>query len=395
MSGSLNSIYESVSYALQLHGRAIVQLQEQTATGNAINRASDAPSDAYRLLGLNSQERSLASYKENVAELMGNLQISSTIIADMAGQLADARTLLTQIVSGVHDAEGQKRIADKLDNTLEQLVSLANTKHAGQYLFGGGNTSVAPYSVVREGGKIAEVTYQGSYDSRRIDVATGMDIESYHVGDEIFRSHDRKDPIFLGSSGAAAGTGTSSVQGNVWLTVDHDGTNYRLSIDDGATFVTVPPGGDPNQAVTDSRTGRVLYVDTTGISATGVDLVRVPGTYDAFQSLMELRDLLNNVRSLPPSQVLSYANECVAAMEEVRYRLVQADVSTGSKIGFLDTLERNLENMEFDTQDESTRLQEADVAQIAIDLSRREVLYQMSLSVAGKLMTMSLLDYLR
>jgi hypothetical protein len=83
-----------------------------------------------------------------------------------------------------------------------------------------------------------------------------------------------------------------------WLTVEHDGTNYRLSIDDGATWVTVPAGGQANQAVTDSRTGRVLYVDTTGIQSTGTELVRVPGTYDIFGTLISLRDLLLNPKGL-------------------------------------------------------------------------------------------------
>jgi len=395
MSGSLTSISENVRYALQLHGRAITQLQEQASTGNRVNRGSDSPSDAYRILGLNSQDRSLASYKENVTELIGNLEISSTIITDMASELAGTRTLLTQIVGGVHDLDGQKRIADKLNNTLEQLVSLANTKHANQYLFGGNNTSSAPYLVVREGGKISQVSYQGSDESRSIDVAPGLDIEAYHVGDAIFRSGDRGEPVFLGQTGAAAGTGTSNVRGDVWLTVDHDGTNYRISIDDGASFVTVPAGGETNQAVTDSRTGRVLYVDTTGIHSTGVELVRVPGTYDVFGTLISLRDILLNRRDLSPTEMQDYVDKGVAAVEEVRNLLIQAEVSTGSKVAFLNTLKNNLENMQFDTTDETTRLQEADIAQIAIDLSRREVLYQMSLAVAGKLMSTSLLDFIR
>jgi len=394
MSGSLTSISENVRYALQLHGRAIARLQEQASTGNRVNRGSDSPSDAYRILGLNSQDRSLASYTENATELIGNLEISATIITDMASQLADTQTLLTQIVGGVHDVEGQKRIADKLNNTLEQLVSLANTRHANQYLFGGSNTSTTPYRVVREGGRITEVSYQGSDESRSVDVAPGLDIEAYHVGDTIFRSDDRGDPLFLGRTGAAAGTGTSNVQGDVWLTVDHDGTNYRISIDDGASFVTVPPGGDSNQAVTDSRTGRVLYVDTTGLHATGVEFVRVPGTYDVFAALISLRDILLNGRGLTTAELQDYVAKGVAAVEEVRNLLVQAEVSTGSKVAFLDTLKNNLENMQFDTKDETTRLQEADIAQISIDLARREVLYQMSLSVAGRLMSKSLLDFI-
>lgn len=394
MSGSLNSIADSVSYALSLHGQAITLLQEQASSGNRVNRASDSPSDAYRILGLNSQERSLKSYQENVIELIGNLEISSTIIADMSSELADTRTLLTQIVGGVQDAEGRQRIADKLDDSLEQLVSLANTKHANQYLFGGSNTSAPPYEVVRESDRIVQVTYQGSGETRYVDVAPGLSLGSFHVGDEVFRVADRQDPVFLGSSGAAAGTGTSNVRGDAWLTVEYDGTNYRISIDDGATFVTVPAGGDANQAVTDSRTGRVLYVDTTGISRTGVEMVRVPGTYDVFNTLIGLRDLLENDRGLTTAELLDCVDRSVSAVGEVRNLLVQADVSTGSKIGFLNTLKNNLEDMEFDTKDETTRLQEADIAQIAIDLSRREILYQMSLSVAGKLMSMSLLDFI-
>jgi flagellar hook-associated protein 3 FlgL len=394
MSGSLTGIYESISYALQLHGQSISQLQEQASTGNRVNRASESPSDAYRILGLNSQEQSLSSYLENVADLTGRLEMSSTIVSDMASQLAEVQTLLTQIVGGIHDADGRARIAEKLDSTLEQLVSLANTKHANQYLFGGSSTGTAPYAVVRENGKITQVTYQGSDETRRVDVAPGLDTDACLVGDEVFRVNDRGAPAFLGSTGATAGTGTPSVRGDVWLTVDQSGGAYRVSIDDGATFVTVPAGGNANQAVTDSRTGGVLYVNTTGINKTGVDLVRQPGTYDAFDSLISLRDMLTNERSLDSQDLLNYVNECVDGVEEIRNHLVQANVSTGSQIGFLDTLKQNLENMKFDTQDQTTRLQQADVAQIAIDLSREQVLYQMSLSVAGKLMSMSLLDFI-
>ncbi|HNS20140.1 MAG TPA: flagellar hook-associated protein FlgL [Sedimentisphaerales bacterium] len=394
MSGSLTSIYNNVSYALNLHSKAITLLQEQASTGNRVNRASDSPSEAYRILGLNSQERSLSGYQETVAELIGNLEISSTIISDMSSELASVRTLMTQIVGGVYDSEGQKRIAEKINSTLEQVVSLANTKHAGQYLFGGCSTGTAPYEVVREDGDIVAVNYRGSDASRSIAVASGLSIETYHVGDEIFHSDHRQTPVFLGDTGAAAGTGTSTVQGDVWMTVDFDGSNYRISIDGGATYVTVPTAGDSNLAVTSSTTGEVLYVDTTGITAAGTELVRVPGTYDVFTTLINLRDLLLNGHGLETQKLLDYANECLKAVDEVYNLLLQAEVSTGSKIGFLETLSDNLEDMEYDTQDETTRLQEADIAQITIDLARREVLYEMSLQVAGTLMNMSLLDYI-
>jgi len=82
-------------------------------------------------------------------------------------------------------------------------------------------------------------------------------------------------------------------------------------------------------------------------------------------------------------------------LEEINELIVQAEVSVGSKIGFLDNLKDSLKKLKYDAEDEATLLQEANIAQIAIDLSRREILYQMSLSIAGKLMSVSLLDFIR
>ncbi|OHB57852.1 MAG: hypothetical protein A2173_07170 [Planctomycetes bacterium RBG_13_44_8b] len=82
------------------------------------------------------------------------------------------------------------------------------------------------------------------------------------------------------------------------------------------------------------------------------------------------------------------------SIEEIYNLMVQNEVSFGSKISFLNNLKNNLDNQKFVAEDEVTLLQQADVTQIAIDLSQREVLYQMSLSVAARLMSISLLDFM-
>jgi len=248
--------------------------------------------------------------------------------------------------------------------------------------------------VERSDGKIISVTYQGSAENRNIKVAPGLESSAFYVGENIFCSSNRGTPVFLGNTGAKAGTGTSSVTGDTWLTVTYDGSNYKLSIDDGASTVTVPAGGDTNQAVTDSRTGKVLYVDSTEINSTGVEMVSISGTYDIFNTLISIRDILKNEKGLTDAQVKELINNSLNSLEEISNLLVQTEVSVGSKLGFLDDLKDSLTNIKYNTEDELTRLTEADIAQVAIDLSRREVLYQMSLSVAAKLMSMSLLDYI-
>jgi flagellar hook-associated protein 3 FlgL len=393
MSGSLNNIYNNVSFALNLHMKEMAILQEQTATGSRINRVSDDPTSAYRILGLNTSERALENYINILSDTMSTLELSSTVIQEISDGFTQTITLITQVTSGLYDDASRLRTASGIDDILEQTVSLANTQHMDQYLFGGTNTGNAPYTVTRTNGKITKVTYTGSFEDRNIEVAPGVESSAFYIGDDIFRSDEHSTPVFIGPTGTAAGTGTSNCRGSVWLTVTGTAGNYDLSIDGGLTTVNTD-GTHTNLAVTNSITGEILYVDTTGITTTGIDLVSIPGTYDIFTTLMTIRDVLENANGLSTNQVISTLQDLPSTVDEISKLLVKAEVTVGSKIGFLDDLQQSLEDIEFNNQDETTRLQEADIAQIAIDLSRREILYQMSLSVVGKLMSMSLLDFI-
>ena len=187
MSGILNNIHNDIGFALRLHAEALWRLQEQASTGSRINRPSDDPSAAYRVLGLNSEQRSLGNYMDNISESVSTLEMSLSIIEDMISTISEKRVRLTQISSGTYDEEGRERLAGEINDALEQMVSLANTRHVNQYLFGGSNTGSAPYVVQRSSGQITSVTYQGSLQGRDIEVAPGVQSSAFHVGDDIFR----------------------------------------------------------------------------------------------------------------------------------------------------------------------------------------------------------------
>jgi flagellar hook-associated protein 3 len=325
----------------------MARLQEQTTTGSRINRPSDDPSCSYRVVTLNSQEKSLGNYINNLSETVSTLELSSTVIQEIGSALTETKVRLTQIMGGIYQEESRKRAAEGINDILEQIVSLANTKNMGQYLFGGNNTTSAPYLAERTNGEITGVTYQGSLENREIEVASGIKSSAFQVGYDIFGSDDRSDPVFLGDTGAKAGTGTSNLQGDAWLTVTGSAGNYTLSIDDGlSTFYT--DGTDTNLAVTDSRTGKILYVDTTEINSTGVELVSVPGTYDMFNTLVSIRDMLKNEKELSGAQLRELQDNSLIALEEINELIVQAEVSVGSKIGFLDNLKDSLTKLKYD-----------------------------------------------
>jgi flagellar hook-associated protein 3 FlgL len=407
---SLDSIYNSASWAIWQHSTALSKLQEQAATGQDINRPSDDPVDANRILDLRAESRSMERYLGALNDVVSTLDFSSSVIQEVDNQMIDALGYITSVSSGGTDTEATRHtLAEQLDNVLEQIVSLANTQLSGHQLFSGAASDVEPYTVERNSsGNITRVIYQGSLEERNVAVAPGVEVSAVLVGDDLFRSDNPSAPDFVSAddagvtrTGMVAGSGTSSIRGDTWLTVtDLGGGDYELSIDDGASSVTgnVGDADAANVAVISTITGEVMYVDVTAMTGSGVEAIQVPGTYDIFNILINARDLLNDEQSLlttgKSEQWHSMMDSAIVSMQGVQEKLTRAFPKVGGRVSTLMTLKNSIEDMKFNADEEISRLQDADITQVAVDLARHEVLYQMSLSVAAKMFSLSLMDFI-
>jgi len=397
MAISLGVMFNNVNFALAKNSSALSKLQEQAATGQRIIRPSDDPFGAYRVLNLETENRTMSNYSSNIADVVDTLDVSSSTILNIQQNVSNARTIVTQIITGTFaDQSGHRNIAAQaVDDLLEQVVSLANSKYLNQYIFGGTNTNDVPYVVERDSnGEIISCKYQGADSSRVVEVAPDVRAETMLVGRNVFQGDSYGEPIFYGSTGAKPGTGTSSITGDAWLTVENDGTNYRLSIDDGQSWTTVPIGGEENTAVTDAVTGNILYVDTRNITSTGVEPVRRPGTYDLFNTLITVRDMLKNTRDIPEAKLLEMRNKMVESLEEVNLQLSRSLTTVGGQINTLSDLKNIMDDLGSKAKEQADYISQADIAQISIDLSRHQTLYEMSLQVAAKLLSLSFLDFI-
>ncbi|HUS47774.1 MAG TPA: flagellar hook-associated protein FlgL [Phycisphaerae bacterium] len=469
------TIYSNTSYALSCHAQALARLQEQAASGMRINRSSDSPGDAYSIMRLNTQSRQTEGYVKNLEGVVRGLEFCHNAVQNINDSVSRAQQLLTQAASATYGATNRAAMAAEIDSLLEQIVSIVNGQSLGRYVFGGVKTTTAPYAVERDGGKITSVTYQGSQTDLLVPVAQGVERSGLLVGDRAFRADSRQGPEFLGATGAAAGTATSSVRGDVWLSVSHTATVYEgasgvaagtlsagqdtvigthtvtieaagqtirldsgpavtftgtednleltnesddvacvdmtgwaaagspegtfavqasgtLSVDDGASSTAI--AFSDNVAVTDSQTGRILYVDATGITRTGAEAVRVPGTYDLFSALISIRDLMNNERSLTESQQVSLLSQAMDSVKEVQAVVTRQMTVLGGKLQAMDSLRATLEDAKATADQQAGSLQNADLTLVAIELARTQNLYDLTLAAAAQLLRLNLLDYI-
>jgi flagellar hook-associated protein 3 FlgL len=385
---------QKIGHTLSVQSTTLAQLQEKAATGQEVNRVSDDPSSANRILSLLKNKQILTQYTKNISGLTSVLELSSSVLQSMTSQVSDARADIESLINGTVSDSTRTSLADGLDDVIETLVSLANTQQSGQSLFGGSNSSTAPYRIeYNSDGDISRVVYQGGTQENMVDVADGVSISALLSGPSLFTDDDPQTPVFYGSTGAAVGAGSSTVRGNVSLQVQGSVGNWQLSIDGGANWVS-SNGTEANLAVVNSETGETLYVDTANIIQAGTEPVSVPGTYDIFNALINAKDLLKNAQNIPDTQLNNILNDTVRGLEGADEVLTRSFSIVGGKLQILSSLGESIEQIQTCTEDNIGQLQDADVSQLAIDLSQYEVLYQMSLAVAQKMFSMSFLDFM-
>ena len=468
------SIFNNTVSAILSHSEVLARLQEQASTGLRVIRSSDDPTAANRILQLRTQTRSLETYTKNIDNVILSLEQASATLGSVSTSLVRVRELTTQATTGTLNQSNRQAIAGEIDSILQQIVTEANHESLGRFIFSGHSVSTAPYSVETTDGTITGVTYQGAYTDLQVPVASGVEHSGLLVGDNVFRSHDRQDAVFLGNTGVRAGAGTSSVSGDVYLDITHSNTvippgahglvkaaasdasdtlvgehalvvnaaNRTLSLDGGPvtafslgqTDVTVTTadgdvmhvdvsgwnGADAtiavvaqaNATIDDGRTttaitdfttdvavanadGKILRINPSTITRGGTEPIRVPGTYDVFSALINIRDLMLNERGLSENEQIALLSAAVQSLQEVAGGVNQQATSVGARLQAMDSLRASVDNIHFAAKSEADSTQEADIVLIATELARTQTLYQMTLAASSRLLSMSLLDFLR
>ncbi len=151
---------------------------------------------------------------------------------------------------------------------------------------------------------------------------------------------------------------------------------------------------ETNQRFTDSD-GRVLYIDSTKFQRVGQDAIRVPGTYDLFGSLIHIRDVLQNTHGMSEQDRSDLLTGAIDSLEEVSNGIAQSMTVVGGRLQAADRLKSTVTALKDRASSEVANLENADLAQLAIDLSRTQTLYQATLAVASRILSLSLLDYIR
>lgn len=160
---------------------AIQRLQIQLSTGRRIERPSEDPAAAFRAL---AAQRSL----EFKGQVVNNLKSANTVLSASEATLAQSQAILNDMRGLAVESSGnllsateRDAYAEQVDNAIQKLVELGNSRFRDQYIFAGSDVRDAPLRIVGN-----SVRFQGSEQSLDTITDIGATLAANVTADETF-----------------------------------------------------------------------------------------------------------------------------------------------------------------------------------------------------------------
>lgn len=276
------------------------RLQHEASTGLRLLNPSDDLLAMASVIETKAQDGQLAMYLDNIQQARTALNISVSSLTEGGNVLAQARRTAIEAANSVNDTASLEVFAQQIDALLGRMLTVANTQHAGQYIYSGTAVTTPAFSVTAGTPAAPQrIDYQGAAEAGTVPVSQQQTVNTPYVGSEVFQQTQRGPTVFTGNTGATPGSGTDSGTGEGTLQVRHTGTTYggasgvapgtlsaagdtilgpsganqlilvaaggsgTVSLNGGPAVAFTP--GPPNNLQVTGPNGEVVFLDTSGI----------------------------------------------------------------------------------------------------------------------------------
>lgn len=123
-------------------------LNRQLDTSKQINRVSDDPHKAIKIMNLNNELKFTEKYNQNVDETVGWMNNTDSTLQEVGDLLGEIKTNILKVGNGTYNDEEIKAIHAEMNEKIKELGECLNSSHGGRHMFSG--TAVNEVPVVME-----------------------------------------------------------------------------------------------------------------------------------------------------------------------------------------------------------------------------------------------------
>jgi flagellar hook-associated protein 3 FlgL len=165
------SYTDSMVTKLNLLSAKEYQLQNQASTGQTISAPEDNPAGMAQALNLQAQNSAVTQYSQNISTLQTNATVTGNALTSLQTITEKASEIATS-ADGTSTPAQLQADATQVTQLIQEAAQLMNTQNGSQYVFGGTNSSQAPFTVSTDAnGNVTAVTYQGNTSVSQSEIA--------------------------------------------------------------------------------------------------------------------------------------------------------------------------------------------------------------------------------
>lgn len=377
---------------------AIAAAQEQISSGRRINRPSDDPAAAARLVGIDASLARLSQFERNAGSAESSLALQETVLASVVDSVQRIRELTVQANNGTNGAGERDAIAAEINTRLDGLYDLANTRNSnGDALFAGSRATVTPFTPG------SPTSYDGDDTPRRVAIGLDREVIAAEPGSDVFmRLKDGNGRFRVAADPGNTGTGTLQ-PGAVTDESAFTGARFRINF-------TAPDRYD----VTDADTGTVLQsgvafepggaIELGGMSsaidgapASGDAFLLEPAEQrDLFTAVSQLVDTLGMPGDDAGARTLRHQsmNSTLASLDLALDHLGEHRARAGARLQSIDASRSENAAVTLQLEATSASLEDADMVDVITRLERESQSLELLQKSYARFASISILDYL-
>jgi flagellar hook-associated protein 3 FlgL len=158
------------------------QLNQQATTGQRVTNPSDDPAAMGRVLNIQTEKTQIQQFSRNNDRAL-NISQSSFTAVEQLKKTSDRVSEISVLGSGTAGPDALRTYATEVNGLLDQALQIANTKYAGEHIFGGTRTDTPPFTAVRDAnGHITSVSYVGAASGPEVRTSEGGKVEPFTDG---------------------------------------------------------------------------------------------------------------------------------------------------------------------------------------------------------------------
>ena len=407
----------------------------EQADGSSLHRASDNPMNYYKLLRYNISDSENTQYRDNIKTASAWMKNSDSVMVHMTEIMQTMKEKSVDAANSTNIDDDYAAIYKELNADMQELVSVANTQIGDRYLFSGQKDLTKPFElsieVYNRGlAKTLDTSQATFFKGSDADYNTELfqmlelerdgktyyfDTESGNVFTKDFVDSGYKKMIsqgytYIEDAGELVNEGIADTFDGDFKVSDYftnqgllrDGNLVTIG-DNDYTFKTIKQNivtynGDENlismvklNGATDPTSDTV---NSTGGRMFGSDIFDNEESGNEVSGTAMINQLLCVCSKVEGCDTAWMSSDGVTIADVAHATLVVEETRVGARQQLYQGVESMLEIQGDNITEDITNVSGADIAQLATQLMQMTTLYNLSLSIGGRILPQSLADYL-